>query len=109
MQAAELGDQFGAGAEVQVVGIAEEDVRTRRAHLVRVEALDARLGSDGHEGRGRDVSMGGVEDAGARGPVGCHHLEAHVVSRGTPAQQCSSQRSRAKPANAPETAILLRA
>ena len=75
MQPAELGDHVVARAEVQVVGVAEDDLRADRAQLVRVEALDRSLRPDRHE-RGRPhVAVGGAEDPGARGAVGGGDLE----------------------------------
>ncbi len=53
VQAAELRDQVGAGAEMQVVRVAEQDLRPGRAHLVGVQALDGRLRADRHERRRR--------------------------------------------------------
>ena len=77
MEPAELGDQLVAGPEEEVVGVAENDVRADRPHLVGVERLDRRLRPDRHEGRGRNVAVRRAEDAGARGPVGGDDLKAH--------------------------------
>ena len=70
VQSAELCDQVFARAEVQVVRVAEDDLRAERAQLVRVDALDRSFRPDRHERRRRDVAVRGVEDAGARGAVG---------------------------------------
>ena len=75
MQPAELGDHVVARAEVQVVGVAENDLRADGAQLVRVEALDRALRPDRHECRRLHVAVGGTEDAGARGAVGGGDLE----------------------------------
>ena len=84
VQPAGLGDQFVSGAEVQVVGVAEQDRGPRRAHLVRVERLDGRLRPDWHERGRRDLAMGGPEHAGARGAVGRSDREAHRISIASP-------------------------
>jgi hypothetical protein len=63
VQAAELGDQLGAGPEVQVVAVSEHDRRAQLAQLVRVDALDRRLRADGHEGGSRHVAVRGGEYA----------------------------------------------
>ncbi len=62
VEPAELGDQLVAGPEEEVVGVAEDDVRAERPHLVGVERLDRRLRPDRHERRRRDVAVRGAED-----------------------------------------------
>ena len=85
MQAAQLADQLVARAEVQVVRVAEDDLRAERAHLDGVERLDGRLRSDGHEHRRLDLAMRGAQHACARGTVGRLQLEAaHTISIASP-------------------------
>jgi hypothetical protein len=75
VQPAELGDHLVARAEVQVVRVAENDLRADRTQLVGVEALDRPFCPDRHE-RGRlHLPVCGTEDAGARGAVGGGDLE----------------------------------
>ena len=84
VQPAELGDHVVAGPEVQVVGVAEDDLRADRAQLVRVEALDRPLRADRHE-RGRPhFAVRGAKDPGAGGAVGGGDLEAHRISIASP-------------------------
>ncbi|KSV69744.1 hypothetical protein N185_27280 [Sinorhizobium sp. GW3] len=54
MQTAEPRDAFGAWAQHQVVGIAENDVGAKILHLVEIHRLDRADGTDGHEGRCAD-------------------------------------------------------
>ena len=54
VQAAEAGDALGAGAQHQVIGVAEHDVGAGRLHLVEVERLDGGRGADRHERRRAD-------------------------------------------------------
>ena len=85
VQPAELLDHVLAGAKVQVVGVAEDDARPHLPHLVGVQRLHGRLGADGHEGRRRDVAVGGVDDAGAGGAVARLEGEAgHRISIASP-------------------------
>ena len=66
VQAAELADQFVAGAEEQVVGVAEDDAGVEVFPEVALgEAFDGGLGADGHEDGRRDVAVFGVQNAGA--------------------------------------------
>ncbi len=80
VQAAELGDDVLAGAEVEVVGVAEQDLRAERAQLLRVDRLHRPLRPDRHERRRAHLAVRGAEDAGARGAVAGEDLEdAHRV------------------------------
>jgi hypothetical protein len=47
VESPELGDQVGARAEVQVVGVAEQDLGAELTELRRVDRLDRRLGATG--------------------------------------------------------------
>ena len=57
MQAAQAGDAFGAWAQHQVIGVAEDDLRTCRGNLVGLQALDRASRANGHEGRRLDRAM----------------------------------------------------
>ena len=94
VQPAELGDQVGAGAEVQVVGVGEDDLRAEGAQLGRIDALDRRLRPNRHE-RGRAyLAVGGLEDPGASGAVGGLKLEcAHAAAASNQAAILSAARA----------------
>jgi hypothetical protein len=82
VEPAERGDHVVAGAEVQVVGVAEDDLGADRAQFVRVEALDGAFRADGHEGGGSHVAVPGPEHAGTGCAVGGDDLEvAHAAER----------------------------
>ena len=81
MEAAELGDEILAGPQMEVVRVAEDDLRADRVELVRVDGLHRGLRPDGHEDRRADVAVRGVEHAGTRGAVAGGDLEdAHRPS-----------------------------
>ena len=67
MQSAQLPDQLMAGAQKEMIGVAEDDagVEIIPARSRWLEAFDGGLGADGHEDRRRDVAVRGVQDAGA--------------------------------------------
>src|SRR5262249_55348655 len=67
VQAAVGGDDLEAGAQVEMVGVAEDDVRVerRRGELADGQALDGAGGADGHEDGRLDGPARGLEDAGA--------------------------------------------
>ncbi len=69
VQPAHLADDLVAGAQVQVVRVAEDHLRAQGAEIVGVERLDRRQRAHRHE-RGRvDAPVRCGEDAGARGAV----------------------------------------
>jgi hypothetical protein len=72
VQPAELGDRLRAGTEVQVVGVAEQDLGAEVAQLAGVDALDRGLGADGHEGRRAQLTVRRRE----------HSRPGRAVSRG---------------------------
>ena len=82
MEAAQPLDQLVAGAEVQVVAVAEDDRGAERAQLVRVDELDRRLRADRHERRGRYVAVRRAQDACARGAFARGHGERRHVRTG---------------------------
>ena len=85
VQAAELGDQVLARAQVQVVRVAEQHRRAERAQLVGMDALHRALRPDGHERRRRHVAVRGAEQTGAGGAVGRRDVEvAHRTSIASP-------------------------
>ena len=77
MEAAEITHDVGAGAQQQVVGIAEHDLRAGGVEVLGRERLDGRLRADRHEDGCIDDAMGGRETAAAGGAVRRRQLEAH--------------------------------
>ena len=59
-------DDVEAGPDVQVIGVAENDLRAHLAEFARVERLDAALRADGHEHRRLDDAVRGGQSAQAR-------------------------------------------
>ena len=87
MQAAELRHDLFAGAEVQVVRVAEDDRRAKRAELLRIDELHRRLRSHGYEGRRRHFAVLRAQDACSRGAVTDGHREVtggHRISIASP-------------------------
>ena len=65
VQPAERLDHLFAGAQMQVVGVAEDDLRAGAANLVRMQTAHRSVGADRHE-RGRlHDAVGQREAAGA--------------------------------------------
>ena len=54
VQATEAGDEFFARAHMEVVGVAENDLRAERFEFGGRHGLHRRLRADGHEDRGLD-------------------------------------------------------
>ena len=54
VDAAEALDELLARPEMEVVRVAQDDVRSQRSDLVGMQRLHGRLGADGHEGGSRD-------------------------------------------------------
>ena len=65
VQPASLADQLLTGADMQVVGIGEDNLRTDFVQLARGHALDRCLCADRHENRGLDVAVRRMNDASA--------------------------------------------
>ena len=63
MQAAGGLDDLHAGPDVEMVGVAKENLRAHFAQLARVERLDAGLRADRHEDRRLDHAAGGGQAA----------------------------------------------
>ena len=60
MQPAGGADDVEAGPDVEVISVAEDDLRAHLQQFARVERLDAGLGADRHEhGRIHDAVRGG--------------------------------------------------
>jgi hypothetical protein len=85
VQPAELADQPVAGPEVQVVGVAEQDLRAEVAHLVGVQRLDGRLRAHRHEDGRSHLAAHGAKHAGACATVRRDYVEAaHRISIASP-------------------------
>ncbi len=72
VEAAGGADDFHAGANVEVIGVAENDLSAEFTKFARIDGFDAALGADGHEDGGIDDAVGSGEAtaAGAGGRVG---------------------------------------
>ena len=82
MQAAHLGDQFVAGTQGEVIGVAEDHARAGRFELVRRQPLDGGLGADGHEDGRFDDAVRRVQPAAAGGAVGGQDVKADGHAKG---------------------------
>ena len=78
MQAAGPPDGGDAGAQVEVIGVAEDDLRAQAGHFLGSEGFDGGLGSDRHKGGGLDDAVGRGQQAGPGGAV----LMAYLVGKG---------------------------
>src|SRR5690606_4788151 len=56
MQAAKSSNPFSTRPQHQVIGVAENDVASKRAHLVKIHRLDSAAGAHRHEGRRADCA-----------------------------------------------------
>ena len=74
VQPARGADDIEPGADVEVIGIAEDDLSAHLAQLARVNRLNASLRADGHKDRRIHDSMRGRQSAQAR-PGTCIGLE----------------------------------
>ena len=76
MEAAEGTDELVAGAQIEVVGVGEEDGDAKVVGEIALrESFDGGLGADGHEDGGFDGSVRRVEQSGAGASVGAFGLE----------------------------------
>src|SRR5690606_13107985 len=78
VQAAVRRDHVQPGAQEQVEGVAEDDLRAGVAHLLRQHALDRAVGADGHERRRLDHAAREGQAAAAGGAVGGDEVELHA-------------------------------
>ena len=66
MQAAEAADQLVAGAQIEVIGVAEDDAAAQVFGQVALrQSFDRSLSADGHEHRCLDIAVGRTQHAGA--------------------------------------------
>ena len=82
MQPTRRADDVEAGADIEVIGVAEDDLRAHLAQLARVNRLDAALRADGHvHRRVHDaVRRGDPAQPGLRGRIRLDQLE-HRAAR----------------------------
>ncbi len=66
MQPARSADNIQAGANIEVIGVAEDDLSAHLAQFAGIQSFDAALRSDGHEDRGIHDSVRRCEAAQAR-------------------------------------------
>ena len=59
-------DDVESGTQIEMVGVAEDDLRAHLAEFARVERLDAGLRADGHEHRRFHHAMRGGQPAKSR-------------------------------------------
>lgn len=66
MESTEFADQFMAGSQKKMVGVAEDDAGLEFVPKIPlVETFDRCLGADRHENGGRNVAVFGVQNARA--------------------------------------------
>ena len=75
VQAAEAGEHVEPGAQPQVEGVAEEDLRAHRLEGIRPHAFDAAVGADRHEDRRLDAAVAEQHAAAARQSFGGENVE----------------------------------
>lgn len=73
MKSAHFADQLVAGAQPEVVGVAEDDLRAELLELERVEGFHRTLGADRHEDRSFDDAVRQAQGSapGGAGRIGC--------------------------------------
>ena len=101
VQPAERLHQLLARPQEEVVGVGQDDLGPRLREVRRREALHGAAGADGHEGRGVDAAVHGLEPASTRGAVRPEQGELHAPPCSTqrrPAARRPSASSRATPA-----------
>ena len=82
VQATQSGDAVRPRAEHQVIGIAQDALRSGGPDGVGRHPLDGACGPDRHEGRCIQRPVGGMQDAGTCRAVECRGLEAKVPGQG---------------------------
>src|SRR6185295_12347553 len=82
MQAAAPRDQVVAGPEVEMIGVAQQDLGAERVELAVSDALHRALRADRHERRRLDAAVGRRHAAAPGAGVAMRHvkIERHVLS-----------------------------
>src|SRR5436190_16817415 len=83
VQTAAARDQLVAGAQVQVIGVAEDDLRAGLFEVALAHRLDASLRADRHERRRLHDAVRRAQLAKARGAVGRAKLETEPGGHAT--------------------------
>ncbi len=83
MQAAMPADDVGARPQHEVEGVAEDDLRTGAAHLLRRHRLDRAVGADRHERRRLHAAAGKFQAAAAGGAVRGGDFKSHDSAAGS--------------------------
>ena len=82
MQSTHLPNDVLARTEVQVVGIAEDDLRPGTTHVVCAQTTNHRVSAYRHKCRCFDLAMGQRQHSGARGSLRTLQLEReHQIGR----------------------------
>src|SRR5581483_3102541 len=75
VQTAAPRDEIVAGPQVEMVRVAEQDVRADILEIAMGDRLDGALGTHGHERRRRDLAVRGAHHPGACSAVGACDAE----------------------------------
>ena len=73
-------DQIVAGAQVEVIGVAEDDLGADLFEIAMGDALDRALRADRHERRRLDDAVRRREHAAARAPSVCVTRKSNLAS-----------------------------
>src|SRR6185312_3071549 len=68
VQSAQAADALVTGAQIQMVGVAEDDLRPQSFQIILADGLDRGPRAHRHEAGRGDVAMDGVQDAAPRRP-----------------------------------------
>ncbi len=79
MQTAKPRHALRAGTQHQVIGIAENDIGAKLAHLIQIHGLDGTDSTDRHEGRRADDATRHRHFAEAGAATGCFQGEGKVL------------------------------
>ena len=90
VEPAHVADDLLAGTEVQVVGVAQDDLRAGALDVAGAQAADHAVGADRHEGRGLDGAVGQRERAGPG--VALRGVQAEPEHRGRRRRRARRQR-----------------
>ncbi len=82
VQVAELGDDVLAGAEHEVIGVGEDDLRAGGGDMIRKNAFDGALRADGHEGGGVEGAVVCCDVGGAGASLGVRGKDVEAQGHG---------------------------
>ena len=78
VEPAPAGDEIVAGPQIQVIGVAQQDLGADRFEIAVRDAFHGALRPDRHERRRLDVAVGGGHDAAARAAVRVCHAKVEA-------------------------------